>query len=70
MSAKKRQAPMERKAYTLAEAAAVCGVGLTVIKEACDRGDLIKRYPTSRPVILADELDSWLKSRPTERRAS
>jgi hypothetical protein len=70
VSAKKRQAPIERKAYTLAEAAAVAGVGLTVIKEACDRGDLIKRYPTSRPVILADDLESWLRSLPTERRSA
>jgi len=68
VSAKKVQAPIERKAYTLAEAAAVAGVGITVIKEACDRGDLIKRYPTSRPVILADELESWLRQLPTERR--
>ena len=68
MSAKKRQAPIERKAYTLAEAAAVCGVGLTVIKEAADRGELVKRYPTSRPVILADELEAWLRSLPSERR--
>jgi hypothetical protein len=68
VSAKKRQAPIERKAYTLAEAAAVCGVGLTVIKEAADRGELVKRYPTSRPVILADELEAWLRSLPSERR--
>jgi hypothetical protein len=68
VSAKKRQAPIERKAYTLAEAAAVCGVGITVIKEAADRGELIKRYPTSRPVILADELEAWLRSLPSERR--
>lgn len=66
----KRPAPVERKAYTLPEAAIVCGVGLTVIKEAADRGDLIKRYPSSRPVILADELDAWLKSRPTDRRTA
>lgn len=63
----KRPTPTERKAYTLPEAALVAGVGLTVIKEAADSGELIKRYPTSRPVILAAELDDWLKSRPTEK---
>lgn len=63
----KRPIPTERKAYTLPEAALVAGVSLTVIKDAADSGDLVKRYPTSRPVILASELDDWLKSRPTEK---
>lgn len=69
MSAKKRQAPLERKAYSLAEAAAVAGVSLFTVKEACDRGDLVKRYPSSRPVILAEDLESWLRSLPTARRS-
>lgn len=32
-----------------------------------DRGDLTVRYPTSRPVVLADELRDWLESQPSER---
>ena len=68
MSVKKVQAPIERIAYTLPEAAVVAGVGITVIKEACDRGDLIKRYPTSRPVIRVADLEAWMENLPTERR--
>lgn len=70
MTAKKRQALEGRLAFTLPEAAEVAGVGVTAIKEAADRGELLKRYPTSRPVILAEDLEAWLRSLPTERPSS
>ncbi len=54
-------------AYTLADAAAACGVSERVLRRAIDRGDLSVRYPTARPVILVDELRDWMESRPTHR---
>lgn len=54
-------------AYTIAEAAEACGVSEPIIRRAIRKGDLVPRYPTSRPVIPADELADWLKTLPTSR---
>lgn len=55
-----------KKGFTLPEAADVASVGLSTLKAAVDRGDLPKRYPSGRPIILASDLDAWLESLPTE----
>lgn len=57
-------------AVTIDEAATACGVSRDVIKRALRAGELIARYPSSRPVIPMDELRSWLDSCPTESRRS
>jgi excisionase family DNA binding protein len=57
----------DKKAYTIPEAAKVTSVGESTLKDAIDRGDLPKRYPSSRPIILESDLDKWLESLPTER---
>lgn len=54
-------------AYTVREAAEACGVSEQTIRRATRCGDLPVTYPTARPVILADDLESWLRSKPTER---
>ena len=53
-------------AYTIADAAAAVGVSDRVIRRAIDKGDLTVRYPTSRPIILADELRDWLATLPSK----
>lgn len=53
-------------AYTVQDAAASAGVSTDTIRRAIKSGDLIANYPTSRPVILRDELDAWLRASPTE----
>ena len=53
-------------AYNLQDAAAAAGVSVDTIRRAIRAGDLIANYPTSRPVILRDELDAWLRATPTE----
>lgn len=55
-----------KKAYTLAEAAATCGMSIDTIRRALRNNELTARYPTSKPVILNAELDEWLESKPTE----
>lgn len=54
-------------AYSIKEAAEACGVSVDTIRRAITANDLIARYPTSRPVVDADELRAWLASKPTER---
>lgn len=53
-------------AYTLDEAAAASGVSRTTINEALAKGSLVATYPTSRPVILAADLQDWLDTLPNE----
>ena len=53
-------------AFTIPEAAAVASVGESVLRRAIKSGDLPQRYPSTRPVILASDLDNWLESLPTE----
>lgn len=56
-------------AYTIPGAAEASGVSPDVIRRAIRAGNLTARYPTSRPVVLADDLRAWLASTPTERTA-
>lgn len=56
-------------AYTLKEAAQVCGVSVDTIKRAIRAGDLAARYPTSRPVIERTELQAWLEATPSQPKA-
>lgn len=58
---------MNALAMTIDDAAAASGVSAKVIRRAISRGDLVPRYPTSRPVLLVDELRDWLETSPTER---
>lgn len=57
----------ERLSYNVADAAAAVGVSPDVIRRAVRNGDIPVHYPTSRPVILRDDLEAWLASTPTER---
>jgi hypothetical protein len=59
-----------RIAYTLDEASQAVGVSKRILWTAIQDGDLTVRYPTSRPVIPADELAAWINSRPTSRETS
>lgn len=56
--------------YNMAGAIAATGVGETTIKAAIDSGDLIAHYVGVKIVIRAVDLDEWVESLPTERRAS
>lgn len=59
----------EKLAYTVAEAAAAAAVSEPVIRRAVGKGDLTFHYPTSRPVVLAEDLRDWLATAPIERPA-
>jgi len=56
----------DKKAYTVQEAASTYGVSADVIRAHIKAGSLAARYPTSRPVIGADELDNWFNALPSE----
>lgn len=61
------KAPEDHKqAYTVQEAGAAYGTSPDVIRAHIKSGNLVARYPSSRPVIGADELKNWFNSLPTE----
>jgi len=57
----------EKKAYTFKGAAEAYGVSQDVIRAHVEKGNLIARYPSTRPVIAAAELEEWFNSLPSER---
>jgi hypothetical protein len=59
----------ETLSYSLTEFAIYTGLGITTIREAIDRGDLIPRFPNSKPIIEFEEGKRWLASLPTEKPA-
>ncbi len=52
--------------YTVQEAAEATGVSDRTIRRAIQSGHLIAIYPTTRPLIPAEELREWLASMPSE----
>lgn len=55
-----------KRAYTVQEAAAAYGVSADVIRAHIKAGSLAARYPTSRPIVGADELAAWFDALPSE----
>ena len=53
-------------AYSIPEAAEAIGQSTDTIRRAIASGYLGAKYPNSKPIILADELESWLESLPSE----
>lgn len=56
--------------YNMAGAIAATGIGETTIKAAIRDNELIAHYVGNKLVIRAADLDDWIQSLPTERRAS
>lgn len=57
---------MSKIAFNIKEAAEAAGVSVTTLRRAIKNNDLIANYPTASAVILKEELESWLKSTPTD----
>lgn len=57
-------------AYDIAGAAEATSYSQTTIREAIKNGELVARYRNSKPVVLAEDLDEWLKDAPTQPRRS
>lgn len=54
-------------AYTIEDAAIAAGVSKSTLNRAIANGDITRRYPNSKPVIMADELAAWLESLPVDK---
>ena len=60
-------ATTDKLAYTVAEAATAAGVGRTLLFQEIRDGHLIARKIGRRTIIVREELEAWLQSRPAAR---
>lgn len=67
MSARPAIREKDKIAYSIYEAAEATGVSDKTIRRAIHAGDLAAHYPTSRAVILKEELEAWIRSSPSRR---
>lgn len=58
---------MAALAYDYAGAANATGVSEATIRRAVARGEIFPRYPNSKPVFLATDLQEWLESLPVDK---
>ena len=56
----------KRKAYTIAGAAEEYSVSTDTLRAHIKAGNLAVKYPSSKPVIAAEELDAWFAALPSE----
>ena len=56
----------DKKAYTIAGAAEAYGVSTDTLRSHIKAGNLAVKYPSSKPVIAADELEAWFEALPSE----
>lgn len=54
-------------AYDYAGAANATGVSADTIRRAVAKGELFPRYPNSKPIFLATDLQEWLESLPVDK---
>lgn len=57
-------------AVGIEDAAALVGMSVDTIRRAIRSNSLVAHYPTKRPVILVDDLRSWVEAAPTEYRTT
>lgn len=55
-----------RLALTLPEAAEAVGYSLESVRAAIRRGELAPAYANSKPVVMVEELERWLRSLPAD----
>lgn len=61
---------LDKIAYSLPNFAAAVDLSLEKIRQHIARGELVPSYVDSKPLIMREEGERWLRSRPTERAGS
>lgn len=55
-----------KRAYTIPEAAAAYGISTDVLRAHIKADNLTVKYPSTKPVIDADELEAWFAALPSQ----
>lgn len=56
-----------RLSLTLPDAALATGYSLESIRKAIREDELVPSYANSKPVVMVEELERWLRTLPSER---
>lgn len=71
MTAPKRDRPtLDKLAYTIPNFADAVDLGIEKIRQHIARGELVPSYVDSKPLIMREEGERWLRSRPAEKPSS
>lgn len=57
----------ERLAYTVQEFAAATGLGVTTIRDAIKKNEIVPSFVGTKPLISRREGERWIESLPAER---
>lgn len=60
-------ADLDKLSYSIENFAKATDLGVTTIREAIKSGDLIARYPNSKPIIAREDGLLWLRSLAVEK---
>ena len=58
---------LDKLAYSLPNFAALVDLSVEKVRQHIDRGELTASYVDSKPLIMREEGERWLRSRPAER---
>lgn len=61
------QVTLDKLAYSIPNFARAVDVSIEKVRQHIERGDLVKSYVDSKPVILREEGMRWLRSLPNEK---
>ncbi len=58
---------LDKIAYSLPNFAKAVDLSIEKIRQHIDRGELVPSYVDSKPLIMREEGERWLRTRPNER---
>lgn len=58
---------LDKLAYSLDNFAAAVDLSKEKVRQHIDRGELVPSYVDHKPLIMREEGERWLRSRPSER---
>lgn len=61
---------LDKLAYTIPNFASAVDLSIEKIRQHIARGELVPSYVDSKPLIMREEGERWLRSRPAEKPAS
>lgn len=58
---------LDKLAYSIPNFAAAVDLSVEKVRQHIERGELVPSYVDSKPLIMREEGERWLRSRPAER---
>jgi len=61
---------LDKLAYSIPNFAKAVDLSIEKVRQHIERGELVPSYVDSKPLIMREEGERWLRARPSERVAS